>query len=161
SIHLVQLVALLPFGRGAVCILRSMMIRILVAFGCTLFGGLADAAAQLVIEPKHAQFDSQVVFSTVEQRQTIHKPGPETVAIKRWLAVSKAGEVIGLPEVIAPDETVGFQVRLPLDAQQGRLSRRFALFTDEPGVDRYRFSLSGFAYSLIEPEGTVFSFGDV
>ena len=66
-----------------------------------------------------------------------------------------------MPASLAPSESAEFTVRIPLDGALGGFSRRFAIFTDEPDVDRYRFSVSAFAYSLIEPDAAKLTFGDM
>jgi hypothetical protein len=119
-----------------------------------------DAAA-LTIEPQHANFGSAISFSQVEHEYRVSNTGERTVRLLRWLAVSEVGEVVGLPDRLEPGASSTFKVVLPIGAKQGRLGIRFALFTDEPEVERYRFTLSGFAWSLIEPERPVLDFGQV
>jgi hypothetical protein len=127
-----------------------------------LLSAIADArAAQLHIESAHVDFGSSVLFATLEHTYTIRNGGSRPVSIVRWLSVSGIGEVVGLPSALQPGQSAEFQVRVPIGGQQGQQTRRFALFTDEADVDRYRFSLSGFAYSLIEPERAVLDFKDV
>lgn len=116
-------------------------------------------AESLVIEPKHAKFDTATAFSTVQQRYTVVNNSDKPVRIKDWKAIAGHGEVKGLPEVLAPGERREFEVVLELPGKLGSALHRFAIFTDEPGVERYRFTLSGFVLSLVSPAHAVIDFG--
>lgn len=116
-------------------------------------------AENLVIEPKHASFAPAVTSSVIKQGYTISNRGATPVAIRDWKAISGVGEVVGLPKVLQAGESRSFEVRLTVPANVGSSGFRYALFTDESDVERYRFTLSGFAYSLITPEQAAVDFG--
>jgi hypothetical protein len=137
-----------------------MSFRSAIALLAVLSCGRVDAEA-LTIEPQHANFGSAISFSQVEQDYRVTNTGDRPVRLLRWLAVSEIGEVIGLPDVLEAGTSATFKVQVPIGAKQGRLGIRFALFTDEPEVERYRFTLSGFAWSVVEPERPVLDFGQV
>ncbi|MEZ5461028.1 hypothetical protein [Dokdonella sp.] len=115
----------------------------------------------LIIEPKHARFDTNIASTQVQQAYTIRNQGSETVHIKSWKAISDFGEVVNLPPSLAPGESAEFQVDLPLPGKLGESTFRYALFTDEADVERYRFTLSGFVFSVISPENAVIDLGKI
>lgn len=116
-------------------------------------------AQNLRIEPKHANFEPATTFSTIKQTYTLFNDGNTPVVIRDWKAISGQGEVIGLPDSIQPGQSHQFQVELNLAGRLGESAFRFALFSDEAGVDRYRFTLSGFVFSLTSPEHALLDFG--
>lgn len=117
-------------------------------------------AESLRIEPKHATFAPAVAASTVRQSYTLSNRGTRSVAIREWKAISGVGEVVGLPKELQPGESRNFEVQLPLPSALGQSGFRFALFSDEADVERYRFTLSGFVYSLVSPELPTIDFGN-
>lgn len=117
-------------------------------------------AESLRIEPKHATFAPEVAASTVRQSYTISNQGTRSVAIREWKAISGVGSVVGLPKELQPGESRNFEVQLPLPTALGQSGFRFALLSDETDVERYRFTLSGFVYSLISPELPTIDFGN-
>lgn len=126
-----------------------------------LLGVLATAQAEsLTITPKHARFEPAVVSSTVQQTYRIENTSTHAVAIKSWKAISGAGQIRNLPDSLAAGEARNIEVDVPLERGPGTQGFRFALFTDEADVERYRFTLSGFAFSLISPENPSLNFGN-
>lgn len=134
-----------------------MLRRIL--FVLLLAHGSAALAEGLKITPKHGTFDPTVAFSTVHREYSIENLSSKRIAIKSWKAISGAGTVIRLPESLGPGETKTFAVDLELAQGLGEKGYRFALFTDEADVERYRFTLAGFVYSVISPERASIDFG--
>ena len=116
-------------------------------------------AESLVIEPKHASFEPAVSSTPIRHGYTISNRGSTPVEIREWKAISGVGEVIGLPKLLEAGESQSFEVHLNLPPKVGSAGFRYALFSDEPDVERYRFTLSGFAYSLITPEQPAVDFG--
>lgn len=136
------------------------MLRLSAVVLALTCAGLAHAES-LRIEPKHAKFDSATAYSTVKQSYTVHNDGDRVVAIRDWKSIGGLGEVKGLPKSLAPGESKAFEVDLPLPGSTGSSLHRFALFTDEADVERYRFTLSGFVYSVITPAGAQIDFGKI
>lgn len=124
-----------------------------------LFSTAICLGESLHIEPKHANFGSAVSASTVQQNYVVSNTGSRPVALREWKAISGHGTVAGLPATLEPGESREFRVDLQLPGQLGESGFRFALFTDEADVERYRFTLSGFIYSLIAPENPSINFG--
>jgi len=116
-------------------------------------------AESLRIEPKHAGFDIATASSTIRQTYTVTNAGDKRVRLREWKAIAGYGTVEHLPEALAPGESVKFDVVLPLPGNLGQALHRFALFTDEADVERYRFTLGGFVYSLISPAPAVLDLG--
>lgn len=124
-----------------------------------LLSASLSCAASLQIEPKHANFGSAISASRVHQTYVISNTGPRPVALREWKAISGQGSVVGLPATLAAGESKEFAVELDLPGKLGESGFRYALFTDEADVERYRFTLSGFVYSLIAPESPSVDFG--
>lgn len=131
-----------------------------LALALALAAGPASAA-RLEIESPHVDVGAAVVFTTIEHRFTVRNTGSTPVALTRWFSPSGVGEVVDLPATLGPAQAAEFRVRIPLEGEPGKFARRFAIFTDEADVDRYRFSVSGFAYGLLSPDAPVLTFGDV
>jgi len=111
-------------------------------------------------DPRQVFADSYQ-HSVVEHVFTAENRGPHPVTIEQALAVRGSAELTAEPAVIAPGGQLTVRVRQPLGSEVGQTAFRYALITDEPGVSRYRFSLSGFVQSAYDPERPVFSFGFV
>lgn len=109
----------------------------------------------------HRAFADSYQHSVVEHVFTAENRGPHPVTIEQALAVRGSAELTAEPAVIAPGGQLTVRVRQPLGSEVGQTSFRYALITDEPGVSRYRFSLSGFVQSAYDPERPAFSFGVV
>ena len=82
-------------------------------------------------------------ISPVRQNYVISNTGSRPVALREWKAISGHGSVVGLPAALAPGESKTFAVELNLPGTLGESLFRYALFTDESDVERYRFTLSG------------------
>ena len=115
----------------------------------------------LVIEPKHASFDVITASSTVEQVYTVSNRGSEPVQLLQWKAISELGQVVDLPKSLLPGASAQFKVILPLPGKLGESTFRYALFTDEKDVERYRFTLSGFVFSALAPENATIDLGHI
>lgn len=125
-------------------------------------GVVTDVPGALVfVEDQHQEFADSYQFAVIDHEFTAVNRGPQPVVIERALAVRDDASVVAEPTVVAPGAAVRIRVRQPLAASLGRAAFRYALITDEPGVSRYRFSLSGFVQSAYDPERSVFDFGMV
>ena len=134
-----------------------MRLRFCAAALSTLLATAATAES-LRIEPKHASFDAATASSTVRQTYTVTNTGDKTVRIRDWKAIAGHGQ-LKLPETLAPGEKTTFELELALPSGLGQVLHRFAVFTDEPDVERYRFTLGGFVYSLLTPAPAVADLG--
>ncbi|MEO8669865.1 MAG: hypothetical protein ABI411_01045 [Tahibacter sp.] len=132
-------------------------LALIVLCGATL--GDAAAAPALVISPQHERFADSYQFSTIRQNYTVTNQGTATVVLKRIEARSGIGNIIDNPKQLAAGASGQIVVEVPVGAAIGDTSFRFALFTDEPSVDRYRFTLSGFVQSAFDPEVSSADFG--
>lgn len=135
---------------------KPLTILVLLVLSLSAPGAGAES---LRIEPKHARFDVATASSTVRQTYTIVNTGTKPVVIREWKAISDHGEVKGLPASLAPGQNATFEVELPLPGSLGHVLHRFAIFTDEDNVERYRFTLGGFVHSLVSPAPAVFDLG--
>lgn len=125
-------------------------------------GVVTGVSGALVIEaPAHAEFPDAYQFSTVEHVFRVVHRGDEPVLIERAVAVGAPAEVEVSSRELPPGGSARVTVRQPLDSSLGMTSFRYALITDEPGVSRYRFSLSGFVQSAFDPERPMLDFGRV
>lgn len=115
----------------------------------------------LVIEPKHARFEATTASSTVEQVYTVSNRGSEPIRLVDWKAISEHGQVVDLPKTLLPGTSARFKVILSLPGKLGESSFRYALFTDEKDVERYRFTLSGFVFSVLAPENATIDLGHI
>jgi hypothetical protein len=109
----------------------------------------------------HQAFADSYQHAVVEHVFTAENRGPHPVTVEQALAVRGNAELTAEPAVIAPGGQLTVRVRQPLGSEVGQTAFRYALITDEPGVSRYRFSLSGFVQSAYDPERPAFSFGVV
>uniref|UniRef100_UPI0021479D40 hypothetical protein n=1 Tax=Tahibacter caeni TaxID=1453545 RepID=UPI0021479D40 len=118
-----------------------------------LFGaGAACAEPALRITPKHARFEDSYQFTTLRQTYEVTNAGKAPVALERIEARSRVGKAVESPAKLAPGESGRIVIELPLEASLGEAAFRFALFTDEKDVERYRFTASGFVQNAFEPE---------
>ena len=135
-----------------------MRLRFFAAALSTFLATTATAES-LHIEPKHASFDAATASSTVRQTYTVTNTGAKTVRIRDWKAIAGHGHLKNLPETLAPGEKATFELELALPSGLGQVLHRFALFTDEADVERYRFTLGGFVYSLLSPAPAIADLG--
>lgn len=119
------------------------------------------AWAGLVFEERHARFGDRYQGSTIEHRFPFSNTGTEVVTVVDTIAVAGTGEVSVSPRRVPPGGQGVATVRQPLARQLGTAAFRYALITDEPGADRYRFTLSGFVQSAYDPEAPSIDFGVV
>jgi hypothetical protein len=123
-------------------------------------GVVTDVPGALVFtEDPQQTFADSYQHAVVEHVFTAENRGRHPVTIEQSLAVRGSAEVTAEPAVVEPGGQVKVRVRQPLGSETGQASFRYALITDEPGVSRYRFTLSGFVQSAYDPEKPVFDFG--
>lgn len=115
-------------------------------------GARGTRPGDLVVEAPHARFDDRYQGESVEHAWTVVNSGDVDVTVERALSVDGTGRVEMVPRVLASGERAVVTVEQPLGDQLGESSFRYALISDEPGVARYRFSLSGFVQSAFDPE---------
>jgi hypothetical protein len=123
--------------------------------------GTAAAEPALRITPQHARFADSYQFGTVRQTYEITNTGKTPVAIQRIEARSRAGKAVESPAQLAPGASGKIVIELPLGASLGDAAFRFALFSDEKDVERYRFTLGGFVQNAFEPETPAVDLGTV
>jgi len=116
------------------------------------------ATPALVFDARHAQFGDLYQGSTVEQRYTFTNTGETPVTVIDTFVVDGTGRVSVSPRSVPPGAGGVAVVRQPLANLLGRTAFRYALITDEPDVDRYRFTLSGFVQSAYDPETLTIDF---
>ncbi|MGB4859460.1 MAG: hypothetical protein WBP11_09055 [Dokdonella sp.] len=118
-------------------------------------------AETLKFAERNAKFAPVFQFQTVQHAFEVSNTGDKPVRLISAEPRSGRGTISGVPATIAAGATYSIAVDVPLGAALGATSSRFALFTDEPDVERYRFSLSGFVQNAFEPEVPLLEFGDV
>lgn len=126
---------------------------------CAAGGSWAEPA--LRITPQHARFADSYQFGTVRQSYEVTNTGATPVTIKRIEPRSRAGKAVESPAQLAPGASGKVVIELPLDAALGEAAFRFALFSDEKDVERYRFTLSGFVQNAFEPETPALDLGTI
>lgn len=125
-------------------------------------GVVSDAPGALAFtEDPHQSFPDSYQHAVVERVFVAENRGSHPVTVEQALAVRGSAELTAESAVIAPGEQVRVRVRQPLGNELGQTAFRYALVTDEPGVSRYRFSLSGFVQSAYDPERPLFDLGFV
>ena len=117
--------------------------------------------ALVFVGGQHLEFGDLYQRQTVEREFTVRNDGPAPVIVEEVLAVRGGASVAADPTVIPQAASSTITVRQPLGDALGETSFRYALITDEPGVSRYRFSLSGFVQSAYDPEVPLLDFGRV
>lgn len=115
--------------------------------------------ALVFTDDPHQRFADSYQHAVVEHLFTAENRGPDPVTVEQALAVRESAELAAEPTVITPGGQLRVRVRQPLGNELGEAAFRYALITDEPGVSRYRFSLSGFVQSAYDPERPLFDFG--
>ena len=125
-------------------------------------GVVTDVPGALVFaEPRHAVFDDAYQHALVEHRFVVSNAGEAPVIIEDAVALKGEAGLEMERSTLAPGESTTITVRQRLGDALGRVAFRYALITDEPGVSRYRFSLSGFVQSAFDPERPTLDFGRV
>ncbi len=122
-------------------------------------GARGSAEPGLVFERPNEPFADSYQFGEVRHVFPFRNKGAKPVTIERAIALDGTGRVVALPTIVPPGGTGEAQVIQPLGDHLGGTSFRYALVTDEPGVSRYRFSLSGFVESAYDPEKIELAFG--
>lgn len=115
-------------------------------------GARGARTGDLTVEAPHARFEDRYQGAAVEHSWTVTNSGSAEVTVEQALAVDGSGLVEMVPLVLAPGEQGLVSLVQPLADELGETAFRYALITDEPGVGRYRFSLSGFVQSAYDPE---------
>lgn len=118
-------------------------------------------AESLRFTEKHVRFDTTYQYQTVRHDFVLTNDGERPVKLLRAEPRSGRGSVSGVPATLSPGGSATLTVELPLESTLGEAAFRFAVFTDEPDVERYRFSLSGFVQAAFDPEVNLLDFGDV
>jgi hypothetical protein len=135
------------------------MITRLLAFALFVLVPSTLFAESLRIEPKHARFDVATASSTVRQTYTVTNQGSKRIVLREWKTIGGLGDVKRLPASLEPGASATFDVELVLPGTLGESLHRFALFTDEADVERYRFTLGGFVHSLVSPAPALLDLG--
>jgi hypothetical protein len=134
--------------------------RALLAVFLTV-SSLGAGSPALVFEQRHVQFGDRYQGEIVEHRFALTNTGQVPVTVIDTVAVDGTGEISVTPRNVPAGATAVAVVRQPLASQLGHTAFRYALITDDPGVDRYRFTLSGFVQSAYDPESPAVDFGVV
>lgn len=121
----------------------------------------STATPGLEIEAPHASFADAFQFATVRHAFHFKNTGPREVVIEEGLGLKPGAKVTFSPARIPPGGVGTVEVAQDLRDSLGQSSFRFAIVTDEPGVSRYRMSLSGFVLSAYSPEQSLLRFGRV
>jgi hypothetical protein len=121
----------------------------------------SSAEPALIFDQPNAFFDDTYQFGEVRYVFPFRNTSQKTVTIEQGLAVAGIGHVEFAPARVPAGATGEARVIQPLADKLGEASFRYALITDEPGVSRYRFSLSGFVESAYDPERPEAVFGEV
>jgi hypothetical protein len=123
-------------------------------------GMTGSAAPALIVAEPHVDFPDGYQGSLARHTFAFRNTGKQPVRIVQGIALSGSGDVQFEPALVPPGASGVVRVSQPLHGL-GRASFRFALVTDEPGVARYRMSLSGFIESAYEPEQARLDFGQI
>lgn len=124
-------------------------------------GARGTAEPALVFDQPNVTFADSYQYGEVRHVFPFRNQSAKAVAIERGIAVSGSGRVEAVPSVVPPGGSGEAAVIQPLGDHLGQSNFRYALVTDEPGVARYRFSLSGFVESAYDPEKSEIAFGTV
>lgn len=126
-----------------------------------LCAAVSPATSALVFDDRHATFGDRYQGSTLEVRYAFSNTGDTPVTITDTFVVDGTGRISVSPRTVAPGARGVAVVLQPLEGQLGNTAFRYALITDEPGAERYRFTLSGFVESAYDPESPTIDFGVV
>jgi len=124
-------------------------------------GARGTAEPMLVFDQPNVTFADSYQYGEIRHVFPFRNAGSRPVVIERGIAVSGTGRVEAVPTLVPPGGTGEATVVQPLGDHLGQSNFRYALVTDEPGVARYRFSLSGFVESAYDPEKSELAFGTV
>lgn len=124
-------------------------------------GAISSAEPGLEFLETHALFEDSYQFGELRHVFPFRNQSAKTITVEQSMAVGGDAKVEVVPQVLVPGGTGEARVVQPLGDKLGSTAFRYALITDEPGVARYRFSLSGFVESAYDPEIVRFDFGRV
>lgn len=123
-------------------------------------GARGTAEPGLEFDRPHREFADAYPFGEIRDVFAFRNKTSRPVLIEQAIAVGGSGLAEAVPSVVPPGGTGEVRVIQPLGGDHlGKTGFRYALVTDEPGVERYRFSLSGFVQSAFEPEKPELLFG--
>jgi hypothetical protein len=123
--------------------------------------GARGVAGGLSLSEPNGDFGDRHQFEVVEWEWSVENTGERLVLVEEAVALHGDAEVSVSPAFLEPGARGTIHVRQPLGDALGPTTRRYALITGEPGVARYRFSLSGFVESAYDPETPTLDFGAV
>ncbi len=125
-------------------------------------GARGTAEPGLAFDQPHRAFADAYQFGEVREVFAFRNQSSRPVLIEQAIAVGGSGLAEAVPKVVPPGGSGEVRVVQPLGGDHlGKTAFRYALVTDEPGVARYRFSLSGFVQSAFEPEKPELLFGRI
>jgi hypothetical protein len=124
-------------------------------------GVRTDVPPALAIEAPHGAFPDAFQHSTVRRTFRFTNQGAREVVIEEAFGLKPGATVTARPTRVPPGAQGTIEVAQDVGDVLGETSFRFALITDEPGVSRYRLSLSGFVMSAYAPEIALVDFGRV
>jgi len=124
-------------------------------------GVVTDTPGALVIEAPRADFPDAFQHSTLRHTFRFTNHGTREVALEEAFGLKPGAQVTFQPARVPPGAQGTIEVAQDVQDTRGATSFRFALVTDEPGVSRYRMSLSGFVMSAFAPELALVDFGRV
>ena len=133
----------------------------LLSAGASTLRAQGAGSGHLEIREPHSRFDDRYQFETVGRTFELSKSGTAPVRITQAIALDGTGRISVDPMLLPPGGGARIEVQQPLGDRLGEVAFRYALLTDEPGADRYRFSLSGFVQSAFDPERPRFEFGNL
>lgn len=115
--------------------------------------------AELVFDASGLQVTGEPFQYTVYQHEfQFTNRGEELVKVREIVDIRGTAEIRVEPREIPPGGSGRFIVQQPMDLL-GSSHYRYALITDEAGVERYRLTLSAFIQSAYSPEKILVDFG--
>jgi hypothetical protein len=124
-------------------------------------GVRTDVPGALVIEAPRAEFPDTFQHQAVRHTFRFENRGAKDVVIDEAFGLKPGATVVCRPTRVPPGGRGTIEVSQDVQDALGATSFRFALVTDEPGVSRYRVSLSGFVMSGYSPETALLDFGRI
>jgi len=109
----------------------------------------------------NAQFGDVYQHRVIQSEFKIFNSGDRPIEVREVVAVSSDATVGVEPPLIPAGGKAVARVRQSMAERLGRTAFRYAILTDEPCVERYRFTLSGFVQSAYDPERATLDFGVV
>lgn len=124
-------------------------------------GVVTDTPGALVIEAPRVDFPDAFQHATLRHTFRFTNRGTREVVIEEGFGLKPGATVTFRPARVPPGAQGTIEVAQDVKDALGDTSFRFALVTDEPGVARYRMSLSGFVMSAFAPGLVLADFGRV